>query len=80
VLCLFKIYLLDRLVNGGNTYYSSYATVSLLALGVAIILSILSYHFFEKKILALKDVMTSEGFFARVWRKLLLFFNPSSAR
>ncbi|TMI72346.1 MAG: acyltransferase [Bacteroidetes bacterium] len=80
VLCLFKIYLIDRLVNGGNTYYTSYAVVSLLALGVAVILSILSYHLFEKKMLALKEVMTSEGFFARAWRKLLLFFNPSSAR
>ena len=79
ILALFKIYILNRLVGNGYSYNSAYITVSVAALAVTLIVSVLSYHLFEKKILALKDVMTSEGFFTRLWRKLLLFFNPSSA-
>jgi peptidoglycan/LPS O-acetylase OafA/YrhL len=80
ILVLFKIYLLDKLVIHGYSSNSAYITVSLTALAVTVPVSIASYHLFEKKILALKDVITSEGFFARVWKKLLLFFNTSSAR
>jgi peptidoglycan/LPS O-acetylase OafA/YrhL len=68
------------MINGGLSYSSAYMTVSLAALAVAVLVSIASYHLFERKMLALKDVITEEGFFARAWRKLLLLFNPSSTR
>lgn len=80
ILVLSKIFLLDKLTNNGYSHNSAYMIVSLTALAVTIPVSIGSYHLFEKKILALKNVLTSEGFFARAWKKLLLFFNPSSAR
>lgn len=79
VLCLFKIYLLAGFVNAGYSNSTSYIIVSLLALAVAIVVSIMSYHFFEKRILSLKDRMTSEGFFDRVWKRVELFFSSSSA-
>jgi peptidoglycan/LPS O-acetylase OafA/YrhL len=80
ILALFKIYLLNTLTNKGFTPHSGYIMVSLIALAVAVLLSSLSYYLFEKKLLALKDIITEEGFFARAWKKLLLLFNPSSAR
>ena len=79
ILALFKIYVFDRLIATGYAFNAASIMVSCSALLVTVIVSVLSYHLFEKKILALKDVMTSEGFFTRLWRRLLLFFNPSSA-
>jgi peptidoglycan/LPS O-acetylase OafA/YrhL len=80
ILVLSKIFLLDKLTNKGYSYSSAYTIVSLAALAVTIPVSLASYYLFEKKILALKDIVTSDGFFERAWKKLLLFFNPSSAR
>jgi len=78
IFAMFKIYLLKNLVDSGFNYQSGYFAMSLLALATTVFLSILSYYFFEKKILALKDVMTQDGFFTRAWKKLVLFFTPSS--
>ena len=80
ILVLSKIYLLNILVNHGFSQYSAYVTVSSMAIVVALIVSVLSYYLFERKLLGLKDVMTQEGFFERAWKKLLLFFSPSSSR
>ena len=80
ILILFKIYILNALVNKGFSASAGNMVVSLSALAVAVLVSVASYHLFERKILALKDVVTEEGFFERAWRKLILFFNPSSAR
>jgi len=79
ILALFKIYVFDRLISEGYNYNAAYITVSCAALALTVIVSLLSYHLFEKKILALKAVMTSEGFFSRLWKRLVMFFNPSSA-
>ena len=80
ILALFKIYLLNSLINNGFTSRSGYIIVSVIALCVTVPVSIISYYFFEKKILALKDIVTEEGFFARAWKRLVVFFNPTSAR
>ena len=80
ILAMFKIYLLKNLADSGFSYQSGYLAISLLALATTVFISLISYYFFEKKILALKDVMTQDDFFARVWKKLLLFFYQSSAR
>ncbi len=80
VLVLLKLYFLDKLVSYGYSYDSSYIFLSLAGLVIAVILSIASYHLFEKKILALKDILTEDGFFTRAGRKLLLFLKPVSSR
>ncbi len=80
VLVLFKIYLLDKVISYGYSYNSAYITISLAALAITVLMAMASYHFFEKKILVLKDIVTADGFFERAWRRVVLFFNPSSAR
>jgi len=80
ILTLFKIYLLKQLIGRGYTASLAYITISSIALLVTLVISILSYYFFEKKILALKDLITQEGFFTRAWKKLLVFFNRFSIR
>ncbi len=80
ILALFKIYLLESLVNYGFNSYNSYAIVSVVALFAAFFVSVISYHFFEKKLLDLKDVITADGFFERAWKKLSLFFRPISQK
>jgi peptidoglycan/LPS O-acetylase OafA/YrhL len=78
ILVLFKIYLTDNLVSYGYTRYTANVILSIAGLIVAIALSIVSYHFFEKKILALKDVITESGFFTRAKKKLLLLLKPAT--
>jgi peptidoglycan/LPS O-acetylase OafA/YrhL len=77
ILTLFKIYLLNKMTNSGYSPYTGYVMVSLMALAVAVIVSIASYHLFEKKMLALKDIMTEEGFFARAGKKLVSLFRAA---
>ncbi|HEY6504948.1 MAG TPA: acyltransferase [Chitinophagaceae bacterium] len=80
VLVLLKLYFLDKLVNYGYSYDISYIALSLTGLVIAVILSVASYHFLEKRILALKDTITGGGFFARVKKKLSIFLKPASSR
>ena len=79
VLVLLKIYALDTLLSYGYTHYASNVILSLAGLAIAVMLSIASYHLFEKKILALKDVITEAGYFARVRKKLFLLLKPASS-
>ena len=79
VLVLFKIYAMDILLSYGYTRYASNVVLSLAGLVAAIMLSIASYHLFEKKILALKDVITEAGFFTRAKKKLLLLLKPAAS-
>ena len=79
VLVLLKIYFMDNLVDIGYSRYTSNVILSLAGLTLTVTLSILSYHLFEKKILALKDVITEAGFFARARKKLLLLLKPAAS-
>ena len=80
VLALSKIYLLNILIDNGLGYNTAYISVSILALIIAAFLSVFSYHLFEKRILVLKDIITTDGFFTKLKRKLLLLLRPVSAR
>ncbi|MDP4263021.1 MAG: acyltransferase [Bacteroidota bacterium] len=79
ILILAKLYFLDKLLNNGFSYTSGIMTVSLGAFAVALLTATASYYLFEKKILLLKDIMTEEGFFEKVRKKLLLLIYPASA-
>jgi peptidoglycan/LPS O-acetylase OafA/YrhL len=80
ILSLARLYLIPRFTVMGMTGDTAYMLASILALLMAIGCSIASYHFFEQRILALKDVITSEGYFARMWKRLSLLLRPASAR
>ena len=66
ILVLFRIYFLQYLMEQGVALNLSYTMASLLATLAAILVSIASYHLIEKKILALKDVFTSDRFIKRI--------------
>jgi peptidoglycan/LPS O-acetylase OafA/YrhL len=64
------MYFLNLVINSGVSSNSGLILLSIIAFVVAFLLSIISYHLFELKIQSLKDVVTSEGFFPKVRRKL----------
>jgi peptidoglycan/LPS O-acetylase OafA/YrhL len=66
ILVLFRIYFLQYLMEKGVALNLSYTMASLFATFAAILVSIASYHLMEKKILALKDVFTSDRFIKRI--------------
>jgi peptidoglycan/LPS O-acetylase OafA/YrhL len=76
ILVLFKIYVLTWLVDSGMAASYSYIIVSLSAAAVAILLSFLSYHLLEKRILALKEVVAT----VNIIRKLKLHYRSVFAR
>lgn len=79
-LTLSKILFLDRLTQNGWSYDTAYSLLSVVALVVAVIISILSYHFFEKRMLALKDVLTSDRLLSRLRERINSLVKPASAR
>jgi peptidoglycan/LPS O-acetylase OafA/YrhL len=70
VLMLTKMYFLDSLVRNGVSVNTGLVLLSIIAFIIALSLSIISYRFFEVKIQSLKDMVTSEGYFLRVRKKL----------
>ncbi|MEO5563223.1 MAG: acyltransferase, partial [Chitinophagaceae bacterium] len=54
--------------------------IAIASLIVAILISVLSYNLFERRILALKDMLTEDGVFLRLRQKLLLLMRPASAK
>lgn len=80
IMALLKLYLLNKIISLGWTPYYSHVFISLAATTIAIVVSKLSYEYFEKRILALKDVMTAEGFFTRLRQKTILLFKPKFAK
>jgi peptidoglycan/LPS O-acetylase OafA/YrhL len=80
VFIFFKLFVLNKLTTRGINYTYAEFIVATSAFVMATLLSILSYTYFEKRILALKDVMTEQGFFGRVRQKLLLLMRPASAK
>ncbi len=79
VLVLFKLYLLQAVAASALAPYTD-LVIAFSALLVALGISALSYHFFEKKILELKGVLTSEGYFSKIRQRILLFFRLVSSR
>jgi peptidoglycan/LPS O-acetylase OafA/YrhL len=80
VLSLFRLYFWNQLSGSGLNDTVAQLILSTSALLVSILVSVLSYVFFERRILALKDVVTAEGFFVRLRQKLLLLLRPASAK
>jgi peptidoglycan/LPS O-acetylase OafA/YrhL len=79
ILVLGKIYFLDRLIHNGHSYEYSIMTVSVAALALTLLVATASYYLLEKKMLILKDIMTEQGLFEKLRKKLLVFlYNTSS--
>ncbi|MBC7950118.1 MAG: acyltransferase [Chitinophagaceae bacterium] len=76
VLILAKLYFLKPMIGRGYSPDSSYLILSVAALALTLLLSVLSYHFFEKRILSLKHVITGEDFFERIKKKISWLFSP----
>jgi len=77
IFVLFKIFIADQMVKLGmieNIIISVTATI------LAILISIISYNFFEKKILALRDVLTTENLLKRLRQKFLPSYKSASAK
>jgi len=71
ILVLFKIYFVKYTMNLGISNHQSYVVASMAATITAILLSILSYNLFEKKILAFRNVITTDGFIRSLKQKIL---------
>ena len=54
--------------------------ISIAATTLAILVSIVSYNLFEKKILALREVITTENLQKRLRQKLLLRYKSASVK
>jgi len=66
ILVLFRIYFLKYLMSEGISLSMSYILASVFAIIITFAVSIASYQFFEKRILALKDVFTSDHFIKKI--------------
>lgn len=70
VLVFCKMYIPEKLIQIDVSNTSSRFIVASLAFIISILASHLSYFLLEKRILELKDILTSEGFFPRLRQKL----------
>jgi peptidoglycan/LPS O-acetylase OafA/YrhL len=80
LLVIFKFYFIGSIVHSGLTDYQSYIIVSISAAIVAVVVSILSYNLFEKRILALKEKITVEKISRRLGEKLFPLYTHSPAK
>lgn len=70
IFIIFKLFLFEQLIAAGINNFTCWLLISTSAFATAILVSTLSYTFFEKRILALKDVITTERFLGKVREKL----------
>ena len=77
IFVLFKIFVADRIIKIGMT---ENIFISIAATTLAILVSIVSYNLFEKKILALREVITTENLQKRLRQKLLLRYKSASVK
>jgi peptidoglycan/LPS O-acetylase OafA/YrhL len=80
VFILLRFSLQDTILRNGISLTMAQFIIAVSTLFVATLISILSYNMFEKRILALRDTMTENGYFARLRQKLLLLMRPASAK
>jgi peptidoglycan/LPS O-acetylase OafA/YrhL len=79
ILALAKLYFLDNLIRKGYSYEYSIMTVSVSAFALALFVATASYYLFEKKMIVLKDILTEQGYFEKIRKKILVFlYNTSS--
>jgi peptidoglycan/LPS O-acetylase OafA/YrhL len=74
---LLKIFVADRILKMGVL---ENLVISIAATTLAILVSIVSYNLFERKILALREVLTTENLLKRLRQKLLPFYKSASAK
>lgn len=77
IFVLFKIFVADRILKLG---VSQNIVISIAATTLAILVSIASYNLFEKKILALREVLAAENLLKRLRQKLLPLYKSASAK
>lgn len=77
IFVLFKIFVADRIIKMGMT---ENIFISIAATTLAILVSIVSYNLFEKKILALREVIASENLLKRLRQKLVLPYKSASVK
>jgi peptidoglycan/LPS O-acetylase OafA/YrhL len=77
IFVLFKIFVADRILKMG---VSENIVISIAATTLAILVSIVSYNLFERKILALREVLTTENLLKRLRQKLLPLYKSASAK
>jgi peptidoglycan/LPS O-acetylase OafA/YrhL len=65
LLVISKIYLIEQLVNVGLSNHQSYVIISISAGLIAIIVSLLSFNLFEKRILAVRERVILNSFIKR---------------
>ncbi len=77
IFVLFKIFVADRILKMG---VAENIAISVAATMLAILVSIVSYNLFERKILALREVLTTENLLKRLRQKLLPLYKSASAK
>jgi peptidoglycan/LPS O-acetylase OafA/YrhL len=77
IFVLFKIFVADRILKMG---VAENIVISMAATTVAILVSIVSYNLFERKILALREVLTRENLLKRLRQKLFPLYRSASAK
>jgi peptidoglycan/LPS O-acetylase OafA/YrhL len=77
IFVFFEIFIADRIPKMGMF---ENIIISISATALAILVSIASYNLFERKILALKEVITTENFLKRLRQKLALPYKSASVK
>ncbi|HEV8508404.1 MAG TPA: acyltransferase [Chitinophagaceae bacterium] len=77
IFVLFKVFVADRILQMGLL---ENIIISIGATSLAVLVSTLSYNLFERKILALRDVLTTENLVKRLRQKLLPLYKSASIK
>ena len=77
IFVFFKIFVAERILKMGML---ENLIISIAATTLAVLVSIMSYQLFEKKILALRDVLTIENLLKRLRQKLFPVYKSASAK
>jgi peptidoglycan/LPS O-acetylase OafA/YrhL len=80
VFILLRFSLQDTILRNGISLTMAQFIIAITTLFVATLISILSYNIFERRILALRDTMTENGYFTKLRQKLQLLMRPASAK
>ncbi len=80
ILILFRLYFSDTVMKLGLSQFYSNIVIAFSAAIATILVSIISFNLFEKKLLLLKEKMTAEGFSLFLRKKIRLWLKPASAK
>ena len=77
IFVVFKIFVADRILKMGML---ENLIISIAATTLAVLVSVISYNLFEKKILALREILTVENLLKRLRQKLFPLYKSASAK